>query len=147
MTVSQILQNDHWSLAEGEDNGKPLFIRFRGDFRHKPDVSAFPRLVRILWSYQADENGLPTAEAVSGLKAFEQRLVEATQPAGIGVLVAAITNAGLREWMFYASGLKAFERALNEIQVGHDLYPIEVTSARDPAWSALHEEILDSITD
>jgi len=145
MTVAEILENDSWSLAEGEEDGKPLYIRFRGEFRERPDVSAFPRLVRILWSYDADDRGLPTPEAIPRLKDFEQRLVAAVQPGGIGVLVAAVTNNGQREWMFYASGLKAFERALNEIQEGQELYPIDVSSARDPQWSGLHEELLSSV--
>ncbi len=145
MTISDILQNDSWAVAEGEENGKPLYIRFRDEFRHKPDVSAFPRLIQIVWKYEADENGLPTTESIPALKGFESRLVEAVQPEGIAVLVAAMTNNGEREWMFYAAGLAAFEKVLNEIQEGEEIYPIDVSSARDPKWTAFYDEVLSAV--
>jgi hypothetical protein len=144
MSTSENLENVNWSVAEGEDDGKPLYIRFRDEFRGRP-AAQFPRLIRIVWSYEADEKGLPTLEAIPSLKDFESRLVQAAR--AIAVLVAAITNNGQREWMFYASGLAAFEACLNSIQEGQELYPIEVTSARDPKWSAYTEDILDSVTE
>lgn len=145
MTISEILQNDSWAVAEGEENGKPLYIRFRDEFRHRPDVSAFPRVVQIVWKYEGDENGLPTPEVGPSLKEFESRLTEAVEPERVGVLVAACTNNGEREWVFYASGLAAFERVLNEIQEGHEIYPIDVSSARDPKWTAFYDEILSAV--
>lgn len=146
MTITEILENDNWSLAEGEENGRPLYIRFRGDFAQRPDVSSFPRLIQIVWTYTPDENGLPDPESIPRLKAFESRLVEAVQPSGIAVLVAAITNDGKREWMLYASSSSAFERCLNEIQEGEDLYPIDVTAAPDPKWTAFYDEVLGEVS-
>lgn len=149
--MTEFLHNDDWSVAEGEEDGKPLYIRFRGELSDRLSLAAaaaaFPRLVRIVWTYGADENGLPNADSIPQLKDFESRLVQAVQPTKIALLVAAITNNGQREWMFYASGLTVFERCLNEIQEGHDLYPIEVTSARDPKWSAFQEDILETVVD
>lgn len=135
-----------WSIAEGEENGKPLYIRFRDEFRDKGADSAFPRLIQIVWKYESDENGLPTMEVVPALKAFESRLVEAVEPDKIAVLVAVCTNDGEREWMFYASGVTEFQNRLNEIQNDdEEPFPIDVTSARDPKWSAFFEETLGGL--
>lgn len=41
-TVTQIIEADQWSLAEGLHNDKPLLIRYRSGFSSKPDVSAYP---------------------------------------------------------------------------------------------------------
>lgn len=136
-----------WSIAEGEENGKPLYIRFRDEFRDKGADAAFPRLIQIVWKYEADESGLPTMEVIPSLKAFESRLVEAVEPEKIGILVAVCTNNGEREWMFYASGVTEFQERLNTIQEGdEEPFPIDVTSARDPKWSAFFEETLGELS-
>lgn len=147
MTISEILERDLWSLAEGEQDSKPVFIRFRGEFLSRPDIAGFPRMIRIVWPYEPDENGLPSLEVATDLRAFEGRMVEAVQPDGIALLVAAITHNGEREWLFYASELGAFERCLNACQEGHDPYPIDVSTASDPKWSALYDDILAGITE
>ncbi len=134
-----------WSIAEGEENGKPLYIRFRDEFRDKGADGAFPRLIQIVWKYEADENGLPTREVGPVLKDFESRLVEAVEPEKIAVLVAVCTNNGEREWMFYASGVTEFQKLLNDIQDDEELFPIDVTSARDPKWTAFFEETLGGL--
>jgi hypothetical protein len=144
--LTDIVKSDNWALAEGEENGKPLYIRFREELREKPDVTEYPRLIRILWKYEPSENGLPSEETALQLRAFEARIVEAVQPSAVAVLVAAITHNGEREWMFYASAVAPFERALNELQEGSDLYPIDVSSAPDPKWTAFYDDILDGLS-
>ncbi len=145
MTTSEPLQDDGWSIAEGEENGKPLYIRFRDKFRGKAADAAYPRLIQIVWKYKADENGLPSLDEVPLMRALESQLVEAVESPNIGVLVAVCTNNGEREWMFYVSAVADFERCLNAVQEGQEEFPIDVTSARDPKWSAFYEETLGGL--
>lgn len=134
-----------WSIAEGEENGKPLYIRFRDAFSDKKADPTFPRVIQIVWKYQADEQGLPTEAEIPQLKAFESRLVEATEPNKVAVLVCVCTNNGAREWMFYASGDTAFEDCLNTISEDQEPFPIDITSAPDPKWTAFFDEILGAV--
>ncbi len=145
MTISEIIANDNWSIAEGEHNGKPLYIRFRSELRDRPDLSAYPLLIRIVWKYAGDNDGLPKPETGAQIKALEDMLAQAVQSDQISVLVAAITNSGQREWMFYATDVAPFETCLNDAQQDKDPFPIEVTFERDPKWSAFYEELLGSI--
>lgn len=144
MTISDIVAGDNWSIAEGEHNGKPLYFRFRTELQDRPEVSAFPRLIRVVWKYAGDNDGLPKPDAGAQIQAFESRLVEAVQPAEIAVLAAAITNSGKREWMFYAKEVAAFESSLNDIQQDNEPFPIDVTFERDPKWAVFYEDLLGS---
>lgn len=137
----------NWSLAEGEENGKPLYIRFRDEYREKGADSAFPRLIQIVWKYEADEQGLPTMEVIPALKEFENLLIEAVEPEKIAVLVAVCTNNGEREWMLYAKGVSGFRERLNTLESEEEEpFPIDITSAPDPKWTALFDDTLGGLS-
>ena len=147
MTTPETPHDDIWSIAEGDALGKPRYIRFRTELQQKSADPAYPRLIQIVWKYEADENGLPSLETATDLRAFEDKLRSSVESEKIGLLVAVCTNNGEREWMFYTSGVSDFERCLNEMQDEQDEqdeFPIDVTSAKDPKWSAFFEETLGS---
>lgn len=144
-TIPSIVKNDLWSLAEGAHNDKPLVIRFREEFRNKPDLSSYPRLVRVLWTYPADASGMPDSEASDQMGVFEDRLVAAVEPSQTAVLVAVLTNDGQREWLFYTSEVAEFGRRLSEMPQENDRYPIDLSTESDPAWSTFYDNILASV--
>lgn len=136
----------NWSLAEGEDNGKPLYIRFREEYRESGADSAYPRLIQIVWKYSADQNGLPTDEVIPSLKDFESRLIEAVEPEKVAVLVAVCTNNGEREWMLYAKSVSEFQARLDALDPDQqDPFPIDITSALDPKWSAFFDDTIGEL--
>lgn len=137
-----------WSIAEGEEDGKPLYIRFRDEFREKGPDSRFPRLIQIVWKYEADDKGLPSLEVVPALKSFESRLAEAVETDKLALLVAVCTHNGEREWMFYAQSVARFQERLNALQAEQDdepPFPIDISSAPDPKWSAFFEDTLGAL--
>ena len=144
-TIAQIVESDRWSVAEGTHAEKPLLVRFREGFQSKPDVSAYPYLVRVVWSYDADASGMPDALQSDSMSLFEDRLITAVEPNYTAVLTAVITNAGQREWLFYTSSVPEFGRLLTEMPQEKERYPIDIASESDPEWAALHEDILGGV--
>lgn len=145
-SLEQIVANDRWSLAEGMHDDKPLLIRFREELRARPDVTALPLLVRVVWDFDTDATGMPDGEAGDAMEVFENRLVDAVEPDRIAVLTAVVTHDGDREWLFYAADAAAFARRLTEMPQEPERYPIEISVERDPAWSALHDGILAGVS-
>lgn len=144
-TILQIIKKDLWSIAEGEHKGKPLVIRYRGEFRKKPDLSAYPRLVRVVWSFDANPSGMPSAAISQQMSVFEDRLVGAVESNQSSVLVAVITNSGQREWLFYTSDVAKFGQGLTDMPQEKERYPIIISSERDPTWNALYKNILSGL--
>jgi hypothetical protein len=144
-TIPEIVRADRWSLAEGTHDGKRVVLRFRDGFRNRPDLSSYPRLVRVVWTYQSDATGMPDSQAGDQMGVFEDRLIEAVEPSQTAALVAVITTDGRREWMYYTSDAEEFDRRLTEMPQEKHGYPIEVSTEHDPEWSALYEEILSGL--
>ena len=145
MTVAQILAADRWTLAEGECEGHPLILRYRQDFRGRPDVSAYPHLVRVTWHYAPNMAGMPERAASEQMSVFEDWLVAAVEPERTAVLAAVVTHDGDREWLFYGADVRAFARALRAIPQGDERLPIDITTEPDPDWTTLHEDILSGL--
>ncbi|MBU8975379.1 DUF695 domain-containing protein [Lysobacter sp. MMG2] len=145
MTVAQIVAADRWTLAEGECEGHPLFLRFREDFREHPDVSAYPHLMRVVWHYAPNAAGMPDRTASEQMGVFEDWLIAAVEPDQTAVLAAVITHDGDRQWLFYGADVRAFARALRAIPQGDVRLPIDVTTERDPDWTNLHEGTLSGL--
>ncbi|WP_093286236.1 DUF695 domain-containing protein [Pseudoxanthomonas sp. CF125] len=147
LTIPNIVENDRWSLAEGTHNDKPLVIRFRDEFLNKPDLSSHPRLVRVVWSYQANTSGMPGSDASDQMGVFEDRLVAAVEPSQTAVLVAVLTNDGQREWLFYTPDVSEFGRRLTEMPQEKDRYPIDISTESDPEWSTFYDNILPGVAE
>ena len=144
-SLETIVKDDRWAVAEGMHNEKPLLIRFRNELQERPDVSAYPKLVKVVWSYSGGRTGLPDKSTDENMERFENHLVKAVEPVRIGVLVAVVTNDGTRKWVFYVSNVSAFGRALNDMPQEREPYPIQITAEDDPAWSFLYENIISGI--
>lgn len=74
-TIPQIVDRDKWAVAEGTHAGKPLIIRFRDEFRNKPDVAGYDSLVLIDWKYSMDKSGLPNKIDSANLENYEETVM------------------------------------------------------------------------
>ena len=140
-SLAQIVKDDRWSISEGIHGGKPLVIRFRDGFGSKPDVGAYPTLLRVTWTFNGGASGMPDQAASKQMEVFENRLVKVVEPDN-AVLVAVVSNNGAREWAFYTSDAAEFGRLLTEMPQEKERYPIEISAESDPAWSFLYDDIL-----
>ena len=144
-TLASIVEADGWSVAEGENGGGPLVIRFRDGFQDRPDVTALSHLVRVVWRYAPSGSGMPDAPEADAMALFEDRLVAATESDQSAVLAAVITSAGTREWLFYVADVADFGRRLTGMPQEKYRYPIDLIAERDTEWTVLHDQVLASI--
>jgi len=142
VTVQSIVAKDIWSVANGNHDGKPLVIRFRQDFRLKPDVHAFPKRIKVNWSYRGGESGMPDSVTSEAMGVFEDRLVSAVETDLSAVLVAVITNNNSRVWVYYTSSVPTFSKRLHEIPQEESPYPIDIEAETDPDWRFVFDNIL-----
>src|SRR5262245_31906247 len=92
-----------WAIAEGEDGGKPLIIRFRN--RRPPGIATqkYRHLVAVSWPYEPDnEGGMPPQDQVTDMQLFEDLLQAALEGPRQAYLTAIVTGNGVREWQWYS---------------------------------------------
>lgn len=129
--------DDPWSVATGEDEGKPLIFRLRTRPPAWPERDAYPHLVAISWNFEDEgegADGLPDPETVEGMELLEDRLVEFLEESEAACLTAVVTGNGVREWQWYARSPHGMMQILNEALAGLPQFPIEISAEKDPDW-------------
>lgn len=124
----------NWYLAEGEIDGLPAFVRFRDNVESFILSGNYRNFLRIVWEFEADEHGLPSDDETERLESFEDNLCEALEADDHAVLSFAMTNDGLRQWVFYTQDVKESVRLFNEMPQEEERFPIELTTQEDPNW-------------
>jgi len=145
--VQTAVTRDLWAMAEGENNEKPLIIRFRSELRGVADVSGYPELLLINWNYESDKDGLPTDAAVEAIDDFEDLMLAALERDFQSVLVCVITNDGSRQWVFYTSGVDEAANRINAMPQKPKPYPIELLTDDDAEWAYFKDNILGECDD
>ncbi len=140
--VQSAVKLDLWAMAEGENNEKPLMIRFRSELRTVEDVSGYPELLLVNWNYESDAQGMPSDAAVEAIDDFEDLLLVALEPDFQSVLACVITNDGSRQWVFYSSGIDEAAHRINAMPQQAQPYPIELLTDDDAEWAYFKDNIL-----
>ena len=133
--LSEIIKSDQWAVAEGTHNDLPLMIRFRNKLSPGSSISNHPQLIRIYWDYTPHESGMPSTNDSQSMEVFENRLVDALETDLSGVLAAAITTNGYREWVWYCLSTDVFAERLHNMPQETEPYPIEIETENDPEWA------------
>lgn len=128
-------EDSPWSIATGEDNGKPLIFRIRNRPPPFADQSAFPHLLAITWSFDVDvNNGMPLPQEAGRMAELEDLLEKGLEFPGEAFLSVAVTGNGVREWQWYARNPDAVMKLINKT-LGHlEPFPIQIRFQADPAW-------------
>lgn len=87
-TLQSVMEKDQWALAEGLHKGKPRVIRHREGLHGNPDLSGYPKLIRVVWTYPPAANGMPSPDSSDQMHTFEGLLVAAVEPSLTAFLVA-----------------------------------------------------------
>ncbi len=139
-------EDNRWSIATGEDDGRPLIFRIRNQapaFVKQPD---FPHLLAICWPFDADvNNGMPTLENAERMAELENLLEEGLEASCEAFLTVAVTGNGVREWQWYARDRNAVMEHINKTLGELDPFPIEISFQNDPAWQG-YNGFLEIIT-
>ncbi|MDJ0809365.1 MAG: DUF695 domain-containing protein [Desulfobacterales bacterium] len=134
MDLADIIARDKWAGAEGTHNELPLIIRFRNEVSRDCDLEELPQLIRIFWTFEDSPSGMPSSAESDAMRIFEDRLIDALEPDLSGMLIAAITTNGYREWVYYVRSVEAFSEKLHTMPQEEDPYPIEIQTRNDPEW-------------
>lgn len=131
-----------WKVGEAETEDGLLLVRVRAAAPPPMKRAKLPHLIMIGWAYEGDAGGMPPADELAQMEAFEAAVDKGLETEGAGVAVACVTGQGAREWRYYTADPDVFMDALNEALDGHPDYPIDFKAFEDPEWEAL-SELLD----
>jgi hypothetical protein len=132
----QTSAQDQWTVAQGARNGKPLIVRYRSERPQGVDAVAFPFLLSATWTYQPDENGLPSSEEMVLMDKLEDALASSLEGSNTAHLMVILTANGERDWLWYTCGEDEAMRQVNGALKGHKRYPVEFSVQKDRAWKA-----------
>lgn len=141
MDLKEVIERDAWAGAEGVHNELPLIIRFRQEVSKDSHIAVLPLLIKICWRFEDSPSGMPSNVESEAMEVFEDRLVDALEPDIIGMLVAAITTNGYREWVYYVKSVESFAERLHAMPQEEDPYPIEIETQEDPRWDYFFNKI------
>jgi hypothetical protein len=127
--------DDTWSVATGEDDGKPLIFRIRNKPPSFAQKNAFPHLLAVCWQYESrNEQGTPSEEVVTRMSQLEDLLEEAFEDARQAFLTVVVTGNGVREWQWYARNPDGVMKLVNETLGELEPFPVEFSFQDDPEW-------------
>ncbi|MFP5236594.1 MAG: DUF695 domain-containing protein [Acidobacteriota bacterium] len=91
-----------WSVAEGQHNGRVMFVRTNIGYREFGSVSGYAHQVGIAVPLrEAETTGLPSTAEDTQLHQVEDIISDSLQEGAESLLVAVITTGGMREFVFY----------------------------------------------
>ncbi|RZJ05039.1 MAG: DUF695 domain-containing protein [Rubrivivax sp.] len=130
-----------WTLACGETADYVIFLRYcqlPADFPR----ARFPVRLNVFWQVaDPTPEGQPKSADGDDMAAFEERIVAATEPAGVAVLPLVLTGRGEREYVFYARSADDFLQCLTDMPQEVEPYPVEIYSCDDPDWHYYEAEV------
>lgn len=125
----------NWTMATGEDDGKPLIFRIRNRAPSFATSATFPHLLALTWQFDpTSNNGLPLSDALERMLELENVLEPAFANARQAFLTVVVTGNGVREWQWYAKDPDEIMKLVNEVLGEKDPFPIEICFQDDPNW-------------
>lgn len=127
---------DVWAtaIAERPTDGRRVIFRYVDEFRHPLERTEFPYVVVLSWRYSS-ESGMPVGDVIDAMYEVEDRLRQASENGGRGMLVLISTGENVRLWTYYAKSDVDFRATVSSALVPISRFPIEVSSRHDPAWT------------
>jgi hypothetical protein len=131
--VTWVAAEDRWSVAKGENNGKPIFLRVSSSAKQFAGHPDFPVRFGVAVPLQApDENGLPQPMESQQLGNIEDQLFQALGSSGRLVLI--ITTGGMREFVSYVRSPELAERVFERVRNATKTHELRHYTASDPIW-------------
>jgi hypothetical protein len=126
---------DKWQVAKGEREGKPMFLRTHAGYRDFRGVSGFEHQVGIAVPlHDADQQGLPKSGESEELNTIENEICTLLEPQNESLFVAAITCAGIREFVLYTSDPDAVKRKFKLLQDRTTSHKVHLKIQPDKDW-------------
>jgi len=138
--IARIINDDLWTLVEGESDGTPVIVRFREALLTVSDKNGYGELLTILWPYADEDSGaLPNPEDSKAMEEFEEHLCGALEQDAHAIIAAVITTDGARQWIVYTGDIDECDERISNMPQNEEPYPIDMETDEDPEWKLLHQ--------
>lgn len=128
--------NDQWFAAEAKNEELPVLLRGRGQLSDLIGIKSHPNLLKIRWTYAADETtGMPAADMIKKMAVFEQVVFDTLEKEPLCIFYSIYLHNGIKEWSAYCSDLEKVNEEISGALIGHEKYPIELLVDQDPEWA------------
>jgi Family of unknown function (DUF695) len=126
---------DDWIGAVGTSGNRVQVTRCRRILGEMAVAKTHPRLLRIIWRYEADDpSGLPSVNLNEKMASFENAIFDELQKDSVAIFVCVCVADGIKEWLAYISDAQRACNRLNEALESHEPYPVELSVEDDPNW-------------
>jgi hypothetical protein len=126
----------HWSVAHGELEGRPFFVRRNATAALLAGHPEYRFRVGVAVPLRGpNSDGLPTNEEMEELNVIEDSLCRCLEREQEALQVLAITTAGMREFVFYARSPALVGPCLTSLRSRITTHELQSYVEEDPKWS------------
>ncbi len=133
------ISSEWWTSPTNSDNGKLVIVTGRADMTNVIDTHRYNDRVEITWKYTPEASGMPDLPTSKLMEQVTDAFNDMFDPDPIAVMTGIYTGDGERNWVFYVSSMRIFERKLNEALAPFELLPITLYAEVDPEWDEYKE--------
>jgi hypothetical protein len=127
--------NSRWSILNGEQNGKPMFIRRNDSAKQLATHPEYSYRVGIaIPLHEPNEIGLPTSDEFESLSIIEDKLLGTLESNQDSLQVLSITTNGMREFVYYTRNPEAAQLAISKINSEIPNYEFQYYIDEDKKW-------------
>ena len=124
-----------WTVASGENDGQPLFIRLNTGAAAVAGYATLAHRVGITVPLrEPDAAGLPTAQESAILTQIEEAIEGAFRVGHETILTVVLTTGGVREFLLYSASPQVVGAAVAAIQAQFPQYQIQFYIQLDAEW-------------
>jgi hypothetical protein len=129
------LPDGPWTVASGDSEGKPIFVRLNTGAAAVSKQPALAHRIGIAVLLRApDASGLPTADESATLSQIEDAVAAALRVGHESILVVVLTTGGMREFMLYSAAPQNVEAAVETVRAQFPNYQIQFYVEPDADW-------------
>ena len=130
--------------SEETDDLRPWFItrapegqvvRYRPDLLTAQAPEQLPFTLRLIWRYEPEADGAPSAATAGAMDLFAGRLDSSAAETGVGVLAADVRGDAVREWVWLAPSAAGLGGLVNALAHEFEEIVVDVEPAHDPEWA------------
>jgi hypothetical protein len=124
-----------WTVAQGEHEGKIMFVRTNARYRNMSGVAGFEHQVGIAVPlHHPEPSGLPSSIEIRDLDFIEDAVCESLEAGGESLFVAVITTSGMREFVLYTSSPERVKQKFELLQSNITSHEIQLMIQPDKDW-------------
>ena len=124
-----------WTVASGENDGQPLFVRLNTGAAAVAGHATLAHRVGIAVPLrEPDAAGLPTATEAAILTQIEDAIEGAFRVGHETILAVVLTTGGMREFVLYSAAPQSVQASVAAVQAQFPKYQIQSYTQPDTEW-------------